>query len=473
MYNVWIVDDEPFILEGLYSIVDWSALNLVIVGEAENGHEAIEKINMDNIPVDILITDIAMPEMNGLELICALKEINPELSSIILSGYNEFNYIKEGMKIGIENYLLKPINIEEFTQTLSNTVEKIQRSRTQSLGTDQIELIKDNILYRWVTNRIHQDEWKARSDFLQLHLDTPNIMVVIIKTNNGLSASLSTDKHSQRLSHLVREHTTDYMKGHNLPFLCFQDMDDNTVLICGLEEACEQTEKQLHQHLIQLCKLLEDQLQLSPFITLGSLEPSLAEASISYENARFTLDYALLYPLDKILTYDRVTSSPDGKYSLLTHQDKYAQLLFAHDLPALIKLIDEDFDAFSQIEGITPTEIRNTAVEMIIQMKHLLKETKLFNHYGSNAYRNITSQVFRSATLEQLKSCAQLIAKEVIETLNQANSTLYQYFLCRRVFAQNIRTNLQYSSCLLRAAIPKRDGSNILGVCQSVSHREG
>jgi two-component system response regulator YesN len=102
----------------------------------------------------------------------------------------------------------------------------------------------------------------------------------------------------------------------------------------------------------------------------------------------------------------------------LTHQDKYAQLLFAHDLPALIKLIDEDFDAFSQIEGITPTEIRNTAVEIIIQMKHVLKETKLFNHFGSNAYRNITSQVFRSVTLEQLKSCAQLIAKEVIETLN-------------------------------------------------------
>lgn len=410
MYNVWIVDDEPFILEGLYSIVDWSALNLIIVGQAENGRDAIEQIETGNIPVDILITDITMPEMNGLELMRVLKAKNPELKCIILSGYNEFNYIKEGMKIGIENYLLKPINIEEFTQTLSNAVEKLQRSRTPSLNVDQMELLKDNILYRLVTGRITPAEWKARSDFLQLQLNTPNIIVITIKSYDDISTSPS---------HLIREHTIDFMKGIELPFLCFQDMDDNTVLICGIEKACEQTMTQLRHHWVQLCEQLEDRMQLRPLITIGSLVSDLESAPVSYQHARLAQDYALLYPQDKILEYATVTSSLDRKCKPLTRPDQYARMLLAYDLPMLTTLIDEDFDAFSQIEGITPAEIRIVAVEIIIQMKQLLKETKTIDHFGSDAYRDSTNQIFRSTTLEQLKSSILSIAKEVAETLNE------------------------------------------------------
>jgi len=67
MYRVFLVDDEPFIVEGLYDILDWSGMGLEIVGHAENGKKALDAVRVT--PVDILITDIAMPEMTGLELI--------------------------------------------------------------------------------------------------------------------------------------------------------------------------------------------------------------------------------------------------------------------------------------------------------------------------------------------------------------------------------------------------------------------
>src|SRR4051794_8645973 len=123
MYKVFIADDEPFIIEGLYDIVDWSELGMEIVGQAENGLEAMEALK--RIPADILITDISMPKMNGLDLIRATRSFQPDLKIIVLSGYDEFAYLKEGMALGIENYLLKPINLEEFKATLHTIAEKL------------------------------------------------------------------------------------------------------------------------------------------------------------------------------------------------------------------------------------------------------------------------------------------------------------------------------------------------------------
>ena len=150
MYKVFIVDDEPFIIEGLYDIVDWSSFGMEIVYHAGNGQAALQALPEQ--PVDILITDISMPLMNGLDLIREARQLQPELKVIILSGFNEFEYLKEGMKLGIENYLLKPINVDELQSTLRNTAAKLdQLVKPRLEETYGIQMLKDNILYRWLT----------------------------------------------------------------------------------------------------------------------------------------------------------------------------------------------------------------------------------------------------------------------------------------------------------------------------------
>ncbi len=411
MYNVWIVDDEPFILEGLASIIDWSELQLVIAGQAENGLDALEQIDRKQMPVDILITDISMPEMDGLELLRVLKERNPELKSIVLSGYNEFDYVREGMRVGIENYLLKPINIEELKQTLIATVEKLNRSRIQTLNQDQIMLLKDNILYRWMTDRISNEQWKLRSEFLRLRLGEPYVVAVILKTESD------DQMQPKGIPHSVREHAAAYMERIGIPFLCFQDIDDNTVLILGSEDHSEQTKRRFVQHLTRLCDELEDRTGHRPFTAVGSLEPDFGLAPSSYKNALLTLDYALLYPHERLLSYDNVTSNAERKNTALSDLDKYARLLLAHDEEAVIGQIDDDFEALSRIEGITPSELRNAAVEMIIQMKKLLKDYKQDQPF-SHSYHDIMNRVFQSTSMAQLKSHLHLIANEVAQALS-------------------------------------------------------
>jgi len=409
MYNVWIVDDEPFILEGLAAVVDWPSLQLHLAGQAENGLDALEQIEESGAKVDILITDIAMPEMDGLKLIRTLKERSPELKSIVLSGYNEFDYIREGMRIGIENYLLKPINLEELTQTLQSTVEKLNRSRIESLNADQVDLLKDNILYRWVAGRISQEQWKLRSDFLKLRLREPYVSAAILRGQEQETPGPALQE--------ARRLASAYMAEKGYPHLIFQDIDDRIVALIGVTEPTEKLKERLSASLEELAMRLGTILPSVPLIALGSTEENFERAPISYGNALLTLDYTLLYPREPLLVHERVTVCHKTKGAAWPDAEAYSRFLLAHDEEGIDRRIEEDFRALSAMEGVTPTELRDAAAEAIIRMKKLLKDAN-HAHAASPAYHDVMNRVLRSSTLEQLTGHVRFIAKEVAGALS-------------------------------------------------------
>lgn len=116
MYKVLLVDDEPRIREGLATLIEWEELGFVVADTAANGIEALDKAA--RIAPDLLIADIRMPEMNGLELVKALRERGADLHVLILSGYADFEYAKQAMTMRIDGYLLKPVDEDELIDYL-------------------------------------------------------------------------------------------------------------------------------------------------------------------------------------------------------------------------------------------------------------------------------------------------------------------------------------------------------------------
>jgi two-component system response regulator YesN len=122
-YKVLLVDDEKLSRDSISSLIDWEEHNLQLVGAARNGFEALEIVT-EEMP-DVIITDIEMPVMNGLEFITRAKKISPNAVFVVLSGYGEYDYTSEAMRQGVRHYLLKPCNeitilkvIEEIKQEL-------------------------------------------------------------------------------------------------------------------------------------------------------------------------------------------------------------------------------------------------------------------------------------------------------------------------------------------------------------------
>ena len=123
MKKVMIVEDEELILQGIRNILDWESLGLEVVHMAHDGVEALEMWEKE--PVHIVVTDISMPEMDGLELLRKIREKEEQVRFIILTGYDEFNYAREAIRLEVENYILKPIDEEELERQLRETVEKL------------------------------------------------------------------------------------------------------------------------------------------------------------------------------------------------------------------------------------------------------------------------------------------------------------------------------------------------------------
>jgi len=122
--KILIVDDEYLLRQGLKHLVDWNKEGFEIIGEASNGIEALEFI--DKLKPHIIISDIVMPVMDGVDLAKIVKTKYPEIQIVILSGYSDFNYVKDTFKLGVKDYVLKPkLNPQELVLLLKNTASNI------------------------------------------------------------------------------------------------------------------------------------------------------------------------------------------------------------------------------------------------------------------------------------------------------------------------------------------------------------
>ncbi|TCL60391.1 helix-turn-helix protein [Kineothrix alysoides] len=116
MYKVVIIDDEPIIVRGLKKAVKWENLDCLVVGTAGDGVEGLEVIRREK--PDILISDISMPKMDGLSMIAALKSEFPDMEVTILTGFRDFDYAQEAIRLGVCRFLLKPSKMEELDEAL-------------------------------------------------------------------------------------------------------------------------------------------------------------------------------------------------------------------------------------------------------------------------------------------------------------------------------------------------------------------
>jgi len=127
MVNVMVVEDEPAILEGIVQLIKNMKLELQVVSTCFNGKAALEELRQ--IKVDIIVTDIRMPAMGGLELIEKSQQEYPQMKYVILSGYNEFEYARSAMRFGVEEYILKPPKPSELCEILESVIKKVKDNK--------------------------------------------------------------------------------------------------------------------------------------------------------------------------------------------------------------------------------------------------------------------------------------------------------------------------------------------------------
>lgn len=188
MYKIVVVEDEKRVRQGIIMGTDWSKINCIVMGEAENGEEGVEIIR--KCRPDIVITDIRMPRMMGIEMIEKVYELGLEPRVIFLTAYDDFAYAQQAVKLGAADYLLKPFKDGELESTIQKLIEKNRRDTERKEQHNQELRLDAGDKSKYIMDAIaYVDENYAN----------PNISVRAVADHLGISEG--------HLSHLFRKET--------------------------------------------------------------------------------------------------------------------------------------------------------------------------------------------------------------------------------------------------------------------------
>ncbi|MBU3144835.1 response regulator [Clostridium sp. CF012] len=181
MYKVLIIDDEEIIREGLKTVIAWETLGCSVIGEAADGDEGLEMLS--SLQPDIVITDIRMPGLNGLEMISKLKEHKHGCKIIILSGFRDFEYAQQAVKLGAFRFLLKPTNTKELILSIEDAIIELKKVKSNE------EIFKN--LKRKVKEDYNSSDRVTITEDKSLNTNEKNSKYLVVKALSFMKANVN------------------------------------------------------------------------------------------------------------------------------------------------------------------------------------------------------------------------------------------------------------------------------------------
>lgn len=367
MYKLYLLDDEPFILEGLKYIIDWEEYGFDVVGTSSNGEDGFNFIK--NEDVDLIITDIMMPKMTGLELISNLKKINHNAKFIVLSAFQEFQYAKEAISMGAENYLTKPIDEDELIQTIEGVKKKIEKIKLEKLDT---KIFKNDLILKLICNK-NNDGVLDRLRLEGVNLNYKNLCVVILEFAEGGNIN------NNILNHI-----------DNLNYQYCVNLQNQILIIMDKESINKDTLRNLKD---DLSSITNEQI----YISRGKYVDSIDNLNCSYQSAKDIHEYKLVYPnISWIREYKEKSYNLENiDYIDFNHLKK---LLLNKDNKESLNYIESIFSKLKNDENLTVKQIKTKSIEVFLNVYNYFNDSKIIK--GLDLY---LEKVINSVNLDQIQ----------------------------------------------------------------------
>lgn len=332
MYKLILADDEEDVREGLLQLIDWESVGFAVADTAENGKEAAEMVEK-HVP-DVVVTDIQMPFMNGLQLAEWIRGHYPATKIIILTGYEEFEYAQKAIRLGIDEYVLKPFSAAELADILRKVKKQIDAELAEKENVQlliehyrkNLPVLQSLFLSSLVSRRLRETEIQEKSQHYGLDLNGSEYMVSVLRIDaapgrkeaagNGGgdetrmasgSISLKDTNDTQLRLFAVYNIADEIVKGHPAD-KAFIHHDEVVLLSIRRHEGSEDLAARTLQLLEEIRFSVERFLKLTVTIGAGRAAARLNDAVTSYEEALKALDYRVILGGNKVIWIEDVES---------------------------------------------------------------------------------------------------------------------------------------------------------------------
>lgn len=397
MYKVFLVEDEIVAREGIRDNVDWKSAGFEFCGEASDGEIALPLIEAAR--PDVLITDIKMPFMDGLQLCRILRERMPGVKVIILSGHDEFQYAQEAVKLGVTEYLLKPLGVQDLHNALGKIAaqldqERLEQEKLRRLKNqieDDLALRREKFLLKLVMAGMSSPEAIQESQLLGLDLLAKGYLVMIVECELGGQANQFDYHQYEQVEQIISR-----LVGHNPDvFLLKKDMEELVLIIKG--DSAEHLEQEGYFLTELIRNEVEDRTECSLTIGRGSPKIRIGDIHQSFAEA-----LAHINSIERKMGQDDPSSGAD-KAELL----KLDKLAIENYLKFGIK---EEFDEFfdTYIQPLGEAALKSYIVKNYIFIDIVITTAKFVKGLGGNLDQVIPEINYVETLLMKIKTLDQI-----------------------------------------------------------------
>lgn len=399
MYKVMLVDDEKLILDGLQKIIKWEEHKLEITSIAQNGKDAIEQFLKN--PVDIIITDINMPIKTGLELVEEIKKIDKNVRLIILSGYDAFSYAKQAIFLGVEGYLLKPIDEQELENCLKKIVLELEQDTNYILEAMPVRTnLNRELAYKQLENLV---EIRLNSN---VHIDCYFIITFLTHSNNTDFIDKIEYVLNENIKKIVDFFEIVYENANKIHIInyCNQYIDIEQIETC----------------VAYILQKLTIDYKINLFVAVSKPIKTIDELADEIKYLTKSMRFVLVYGFNKIIThkeFDKIKKQSIDSAKHILHINNLIMDNKAKD-------IEEYVNGLFNIEHITPQNIDELSAKILILIDDIFQEFNLAEVYKKQDLIYSITTLYNQNNMEDIK---RILLEELNKIIRFMHTGLVRY----------------------------------------------
>jgi two-component system response regulator YesN len=418
-----IVEDEIEIRNGIKNVIDWTSNNIIICGTAENGKEALRSIN--DLEPDIMLLDIRMPVMNGLEVLKHLTKINSNVKSIILSGYDDFSYVQQALQLGVCDYLLKPCAPNEILNTVLRVKKIIEKELTKeelinkytSHLKKNLILIKEKFLLRLINNKVDfNNNIYTIFNKYEINLSMNNILVTILTFDDYPNKKHDIYNNDIELLKFAIKNISNEVINENFNTE-YIELEEQIIVINNVPKS---RYLQFVQTLTAIKQQIKKHLGFTITICVGRTYDTIENINFSYQDAQQALSQKFWLGSDSIVEYN-------CNEDLISNNLEYPLSNEKEILLLITSVIPNDNDIHSKVDSFFEYLIFNNSTTDFVLHCGLVLGLSIYKVYiekkldKSSFDDNIFTcidKIRKCDTLKSLKNILFDLIKNIIQDLN-------------------------------------------------------
>lgn len=438
MYKVIIVDDEAVVRSGLKNTINWNEHGFELVGDYANGREAWEVIEL--FKPELIISDISMPFMDGLELAGLVSTQFPYIKMIILTGFDEFEYAQQAIRLKVSDFVLKPITAQEIRKLLNRVKAEMdeETSRREDLGrlnhqlSQSLPLLKERFLERLVAVGLGKTEIEERLTYFELPPRLPLYLTMVVDIDDFGDRELHSYEHdAEFLRFAAFDIFKETMEREGIMLL--RTREERMVAIIGGPD----NESLLYERVFTLAEEIryhiEKYLKFTVTVGIGRSCAYLEQLPLSYKSALSVLDYRFLLGKNRVLSILDIEGKPSAPMPPNLDWDR--KMAFAVKTGSIQ-------EANSLIEiGIAQLKTSNAPIEacffqmhkVVLTLMNSIQELVVHDNELSFNRQMKLMDVYRFKTLDEVELWLKKVVRSIISTIADNRSHLTNMQIHRAV----------------------------------------